>query len=204
MQAPFLVTVRASGGEETNVLARAVIDASGTWTRPNPLGASGRPAIGERARRRAHRLRYPGCPRAWRVTGTPGSGCWWLAAAIPRSMSCSIWSTWPMQAPGTVITWAIRRTGDRAQNLFGGGINDALPARGELGARVQRLGGRRSIAVGDRVPDHADRCRRTEGIVVAAAGRACCRRLTRSSPRPGFRPDLELLSELRLGARSRR
>lgn len=47
--APFLVTVRTPGGEEENILARAVIDASGTWTRPNPLGASGRPAIGEHA-----------------------------------------------------------------------------------------------------------------------------------------------------------
>ena len=27
--------------------ARAVIDASGTWTQPNPLGASGLPALGE-------------------------------------------------------------------------------------------------------------------------------------------------------------
>ena len=28
-------------------LARAIIDASGTWTTPNPLGASGLPAAGE-------------------------------------------------------------------------------------------------------------------------------------------------------------
>jgi hypothetical protein len=37
----------ADGSEET-VLAKAVIDASGTTSTPNPLGAAGVPAIGER------------------------------------------------------------------------------------------------------------------------------------------------------------
>ena len=41
--APFLV--RLADGEE--VLASAVIDAAGTWRRPNVLGASGIPARGE-------------------------------------------------------------------------------------------------------------------------------------------------------------
>ncbi|MGC1210026.1 MAG: FAD-dependent oxidoreductase, partial [Micromonospora sp.] len=44
-QAPFLV--RLAEGDE--LLARAVIDASGTWGTPNVLGASGLPARGERA-----------------------------------------------------------------------------------------------------------------------------------------------------------
>ena len=38
------------GGQKDGVrrdLARAVIDASGTWATPNPLGASGLPAVGE-------------------------------------------------------------------------------------------------------------------------------------------------------------
>ena len=46
-EAPFLVTVRAADGTEEDIRARAVIDASGTWTRPNPIGSSGRPATGE-------------------------------------------------------------------------------------------------------------------------------------------------------------
>src|SRR4051812_46414932 len=41
--APFLV--RLAGGED--ILARAIIDASGTWGTPNVLGASGIPAHGE-------------------------------------------------------------------------------------------------------------------------------------------------------------
>lgn len=45
--APFELVVEERGVERRH-LAAAVIDASGTWTRPNPLGA-GLPATGERA-----------------------------------------------------------------------------------------------------------------------------------------------------------
>src|SRR4030095_601815 len=46
-QRPFLVRVRARDGRLADLQARAVIDASGTWTQPNPLGASGLPALAE-------------------------------------------------------------------------------------------------------------------------------------------------------------
>ncbi len=45
---PFVLRVRRADGQEYEVEARAVIDASGTWNQPNPLGASGLPALGER------------------------------------------------------------------------------------------------------------------------------------------------------------
>ena len=43
---PFVLAV-ASRKCVRRDLARAIIDASGTWTTPNPLGASGLPAVGE-------------------------------------------------------------------------------------------------------------------------------------------------------------
>ncbi|MCA9862674.1 MAG: NAD(P)-binding domain-containing protein, partial [Thermomicrobiales bacterium] len=46
--APFVLTVQRADGREETVLASAVIDASGTTSTPNPLGAAGVPAIGER------------------------------------------------------------------------------------------------------------------------------------------------------------
>ena len=61
-EAPFELIVE-EGGEERRYLASAVIDASGTWTRPNPLGAGGVPAQGERERRGPDRLRHPGRAR---------------------------------------------------------------------------------------------------------------------------------------------
>ena len=46
--APFLVRFADATGEQ-DVLVQAVIDASGTIEHPNPLGAAGVPALGERA-----------------------------------------------------------------------------------------------------------------------------------------------------------
>ncbi|PRC49369.1 flavoprotein, partial [Mycobacterium sp. ITM-2017-0098] len=48
-ESPFVVHARDSEGAEHREQARAVIDASGTWGQPNPAGADGVPAIGERA-----------------------------------------------------------------------------------------------------------------------------------------------------------
>ena len=53
---PFTVHVVDSDGIESRLEARAVIDASGTWRRPNPAGADGLPALGERAAADADRL----------------------------------------------------------------------------------------------------------------------------------------------------
>src|SRR6267142_5190350 len=44
--APFVLQVDSPTGRET-VIARALIDASGTYGMPNPLGSNGVPALGE-------------------------------------------------------------------------------------------------------------------------------------------------------------
>ncbi|RYG44894.1 FAD-dependent oxidoreductase, partial [bacterium] len=54
--APFVLAVEYGDGREETFLARAVVDASGTYTTPNPLGSSGIPALGER--RAADRILY--------------------------------------------------------------------------------------------------------------------------------------------------
>ena len=59
-QHPFELRTVDSAGHEGRLLAAAVIDASGTWTSPNPAGASGLPALGERAASRLHPLRHAG------------------------------------------------------------------------------------------------------------------------------------------------
>ena len=57
---PFVLSVATAAGARRD-LARAVIDASGTWTNPNPLGADGLPAEGEAGARRSDRLRHSRC-----------------------------------------------------------------------------------------------------------------------------------------------
>jgi len=56
---PFLVRTLDPAGTVTDVRARAVIDASGTWESPNPLGGAGLPAVGEAAAAAAGFLSRP-------------------------------------------------------------------------------------------------------------------------------------------------
>lgn len=130
---PFVVRVQGPSGDE-RLLAAAVIDASGTYHSPNPLGADGLPAIGERAV--AHRVAY-GIPDilgerretyADKHVLVVGSGHSAFNALL--DLEALSW-----KAPATRITWAIRRDAPE----FGGGGRDELAARGALGQAVQRL-----------------------------------------------------------------
>ena len=195
VDAPFLLTVRTPDGREEPFLAKALIDASGTTERPNPLGAAGVPAIGERALGErifygipdvlgAHRARYAG-----RRVLVVGSGHSAFNALLDLVDLADL-------APGTSVTWAVRRSANRLQNLFGGGIDDALPARGELGARVRRLveQGRLRMVTGFKV---ARLTETVDGIVVAADDEALAP-VDEIVAATGFRPDPSVLSELRL------
>jgi hypothetical protein len=194
-EAPFLVTVRTPDGCEENLLARAVVDASGTWARPNPLGASGRPAIGERAL--ADHIAY-GIPDVLAAARERYAGRRVLVVGGGHSAFNVLLDlvTLAEQAPGTEIIWAIRKHAHQLTNLFGGGENDALPARGELGARVRALveGGRLLLVTGLRV----SRLERTPGGIVVSGQDSVLPPVDEIIGATGFRPDLEMLSELRL------
>jgi thioredoxin reductase len=193
--APFLVATRTADGTEATILARAVIDASGTWTRPNPLGASGKPAIGERAL--ANRIAY-GIPDVLGNARERYAGKRVLVVGSGHSAFNVLLDLVDLadRAPGTEITWAIRKPAERMQNLFGGGIDDALPARGELGARVHRLvdTGRLRLVTGLRIANLED----TGAGVVVSGQDTVLPPVDEIIAATGFRPDLNLLSELRL------
>ncbi len=201
--APFLVSVRDAEGREEAILARAVIDASGTWTHPNPLGGSGRYAAGERelADRIAYsipdvlgtaRPRYAG--KRVLVVGSGHSAFNVLLDLVDLADADA--DADADVEPRTTITWAIRRPGERVENLFGGGINDALPARGALGERVHRLveAGRLRLIAGLRITGIE---RTDEGVVVRGPDNVLAP-VDEIIAVTGFRPDLDLLSELRL------
>jgi len=192
--APFLVTVRTSGEEET-LLARAVIDASGTWTRPNPIGASGRPAIGELAL--TDQIAY-GIPDVLGAARDRYAGKRVLVVGSGHSAFNILLDlvTLADEVPGTEITWAIRKPAHATGNLFGGGINDALPARGELGAQVRRLvtSGRLRLVTSARI----SRLERTPNGIIASGLDTFLGPVDEIIGATGFRPNLDLLSELRL------
>ncbi len=191
--APFLLSVVSPDGTEEGILAKAVIDASGTYGSPNPLGASGVPATGERALADrifygipdilgAHRARYAG-----KRVLVVGSGHSAFNALLDLGELTE-------SAPRTEITWAVRRRA--LGQIFGGGERDLLPARGHLGTMVRRLveEGTVRLVTGFRV-DHLGLT--DEGVVVAGED-TVLPPVDELVATTGFRPDLSLLRELRL------
>lgn len=192
---PFVLTVQRPDGREDAVLAKAVIDASGTTATPNPLGAAGVPAIGER--QLADRIYY-GIPEVLGVHRARYAGKSILLVGSGHSAFNVLIELADLaeEVPGTEIIWAIRRSADRLGNLFGGGSNDALPARGALGARVQALlaAQRLRLVSGFKV---ARLTETSEGIVIAGDDEVIGPVDTIIAT-TGFRPDPSLLAELRL------
>ena len=192
-QAPFVLQVDSPTGRET-VIARAVIDASGTYGVPNPIGSNGLPALGEpdcNARvfygipdvLGRDRDRYAG-----RATLVVGSGHSAFNALLDLAELATI-------AAGTTITWAIRRSDVGA--MYGGGNADALPARGSLGARLRALvdSGRVRLVTGFGVVEM-----KTDGagVILIDGQRRAIGPVDQVIAVTGFRPDLTMLSELRL------
>ncbi|MFG6278953.1 FAD-dependent oxidoreductase [Microbacterium sp. 5K110] len=188
---PFTVHVQPVDGEEYRLAARAVIDASGTWSAPNPAGADGLPALGERAAADLLSYRIPDFrDRAGfegRHTVVIGSGHSALTAVLALARMAR-------RDPATTVTWALRRA--TTGTAFGGGEADELPARGALGIRAKEAveAGLVDLVTGFRV----ERVARDEGrpVLIAEDGRTLT--ADRVVVLTGFRPDLSFLSELRL------
>ena len=192
-RAPFVIMMETEMGE-ARVLARAVIDASGTWNTPNPLGASGTWALGEKANRDRIEYRIPdvqGTDRA-RYAGKAilvvGSGHSAFNAVIDLENLAR-------QTINTRITWAVRR--EHPGQMFAGLSDDQLSQRGALGERAQAIVERGAAALemgvkierverlGEQVKVHSD-----DGRVLGPFDEVIAT--------TGFRPDLSILSELRL------
>lgn len=128
-QAPFELRW-TQNGQPQSALAQAVIDASGTWATPNPMGADGLPVAGE-AENAAH-IRY-GIPDVGGAERARYAGRRVLVVGSGHSAINVVLDLLRLQAqaPETHVTWALRR--NRLERLLGGGLNDQLPERGALG-----------------------------------------------------------------------
>ncbi|WP_306357940.1 MULTISPECIES: FAD-dependent oxidoreductase [unclassified Nocardia] len=193
---PLVVRLRTADGGQERVTARAVIDASGTWTAPNPLGGDGMPALGEAAAAEAISYRVPDLndPRerarhAGAHTVIAGSGHSALTAIVALSELAK-------EAPGTRLTWVLRR--GEVGDTFGGGAADQLPARGALGLRAKAAvdAGLLRLVTGFRTAAvESD----GEQIALTAESGTRIDAVDRVVTLTGFRPELSWLSEIRLG-----
>ena len=186
---PFLV--RLADGED--ILARAVIDASGTWGTPNVLGASGIPAHGEAA---ASAFVESALPDVLGRDRDRFAGRHTLVVGAGHSAANTLLALAELagQVPGTSVTWAIRAT-DPSRS-YGGQAADALPARGALGSRLRAHvdSGAISLLAGFSVRRVAAG---PDGTVEVSDG---TRTVTanRIVSATGFRPDHTIATELRL------
>jgi thioredoxin reductase len=187
--APFALTVATPRGEE-QILARAVIDASGTYGVPNPLGASGVLARGEAAA--AVRIHY-GIADPLGRDRARYEGKRVLVVGSGHSAFDVLIDLAELQA--TPITWLVRRP--FADAKYGGAENDALPARGALGTRMRGLVDRGAVT---QVVLRIAALRTTpDGVYVSDGARE--RELgpfDEIVATTGFRPDLAPLRELRV------
>jgi thioredoxin reductase len=193
--APFELRYQNGQGPRS-VRADAVIDASGTWHSPNPAGANGLRAIGEA--QAADRIAY-GMPDvlgkdraryAGKTVAVLGAG----HSAIGTLTDLARLAT---EAPETNPVWLLR--GNDPAKAFGGGANDKLAARGELGSAFAALvaAGRIQVESEFRVSHLAASGPR---LTVATGTSSCCRQVVVDQliVATGFRPDLDFVRELRI------
>jgi hypothetical protein len=193
--APFEIRYQNGQGPKV-VKADAVIDISGTWHSPNPAGANGLPAIGET--QAANNVAY-GMPDvlgkdraryAGKTVAVLGAGHSAIGTLTDLARLAS-------RVPETNPVWLLR--GNDPAKAFGGGANDKLAARGELGAAFAALvaAGRIRVESEFRV-SHI----RHDGprLVVATGAGSCCRQVVVDEliVATGFRPDLNFVRELRI------
>jgi len=192
--APFLLRVSTPTGE-ADILASAVLDASGTWSQPNPAGADGLPAIGEVAA--ADRVAYR-IPDLLRVDRARYAGLHVLVIGAGHSAANALLDLAHLaeQAPGTRISWAVRSTDLR--RTFGGGDADALAARGALGSALRRLAdsGRMELYTGFKTASFQQVA---GSLTVTARDGRMITGVDQVIVATGQRPDLTMLRELRLG-----
>jgi thioredoxin reductase len=192
--APFVLQVQ-SHGTIVEHLASAVIDASGTWSQPNPLGANGLACMGEAENRDritygmpdilgSARSRYAG--RKVLVVGAGHSAAGNLIALAELATA----------APETRIAWAVR--GSDLRRIFGGGERDGLSARGALGLQLKRLvaEGRFVLHLGfhlHRIERNGDRLAVFTDIATTSVDE-----FDEIIGSTGSRPDLSITRELRV------
>lgn len=192
---PFAVRLRAASGEVEDFSARAVIDASGTYLSPNSLSSSGLELLGMAEIADAVTPALPDVLGRDRATFA-GRHTTVVGAGHSAANTLLALAELARQEPGTTVTWLIRN----AQAVrVSSSADDELADRARLGGRVDQavadgriavldgfeiIRGRRTAAgvelVGHR---HGDVVAHATDVVVNATG---------------FRPNLDMLREIRL------
>ncbi|EPX76477.1 FAD-dependent oxidoreductase [Salipiger mucosus] len=192
----FVVRWTDASGELRNELFDAVVDASGTWSDPNPMGRDGLAVPGEAEA--SHAISY-GIPDVLGKDRALFAGKSILVVGGGHSAANVALDLAALRAEEseTEVYWGRRHA--TASNLVGGGEADELPARGQLGLAVQAQEQAEAFRV--LAPFSAERLA-LEGAGVRVHARVGAKRqdflVDRIVVTTGFRPNLAMLRELRL------
>ncbi|GGN46144.1 thioredoxin reductase [Actinoplanes campanulatus] len=185
---PFLVRL----ADGTDIHARAVIDASGTWGTPNVLGAFGIPAHGENT---AAEHIDSALPDVLGRDRDRFAGKRILVVGAGHSAANTILALAALaeQQPGTQVTWAVRSSAPT--RTYGGQSADALAERGALGTRLRQAVENGAVTLltrflVQRVTADGDSVQVSDGERTVTADRIVSA--------TGFRPDHTITGELRL------
>lgn len=190
---PFEITL----DDGAALCARAVIDASGTWRSPNPLGAGGVFIPGEE--QFSERLSY-GIPdilgqaearyknQRVLVVGSGHSAINIVLALLSLRTS----------GPATSLSWAMRR--ENIETVFGGEDADALPARGRLGKQAREaIASKQLRLLAPFVIREISQHKTAMEVTGLLNGHVFSVVVDEIIVATGFRPQHEMLREIRLG-----
>jgi len=193
---PFTITLTRKGGAVTREYARAIIDASGTWTQPNPLGADGMPAEGETE---SKRIAY-GIPDVLGRARDIYANRSVLVVGAGHSAANALidLATLRENHPRMKVAWATRSS--NLTRVYGGGPADQLPARGDLGANLKNLvaSGKIALTAGFPVMKVSNSAEHVVLHTDAADGLPPLGPFERVIVATGQRPDFSFLREIRL------
>ncbi|ALS76592.1 hypothetical protein AUC31_15860 [Planococcus rifietoensis] len=133
---PFVIYVETEDAEMERIEAKAVIDATGTWGQPNPLQADGVWTQSERSQQ--ERIFY-GIPDLHGKDRERFAGKQVAVIGGGHSAINTLLDLAALEDAGhqVKISWILRKP--KIEDVYGGEADDALEARGELGARVHEL-----------------------------------------------------------------
>lgn len=188
---PFTLHIEDVEGER-QVEVKAVLDATGTWSNPNPLGAGGLPAIGEKASK--DKLYY-GIPNVLEGDRERFANKRVMVVGAGHSAFQSLLDLAKLQetAPETKVLWALRS--EPSPQLFGS-ADDGLVERGNLGQRLQAWIADGGIEMLSSFRTEAVAVHDTGITVKAEDGRS--QEVDEVIVVTGAKPDLGMLRELRL------
>ena len=192
----FKLHLRDRRGVESILAADAVIDASGTWATPNPIGADGLPALGERAYRDRIWYGIPD-PLGRQRDRYAGKRCLIVGSGYSAANVVLDLVALKKEVPSTTIVWAIR--GDSLAQLVRD-HGEGPPSRVALGKAV--LAAQETNAIELVTTFRAEELQACNGgvdvIGSAAGGKTTIGSLDEIICTTGQRPDLDILRELRV------